>query len=53
MIATCKYPERLRMRAFASLEGFHMYVHYGCVGAIPTRESTNSDTHTKDGLEVI
>ena len=33
-IAKC--PERLRTRAFASLEGFRMYVHYGRVGAIPT-----------------
>ena len=31
-ITTCKCPERLRMRAFISLEGFHMYMHYGRVG---------------------
>ena len=36
------YPERYRTRAFASLEGFRMYTHYGCVGAIPTyRESAD------------
>ena len=29
-----KYPERLRTRVFTSLEGFRMYTHYGCVGAI-------------------
>ena len=33
-IAKC--PERPRKRPFASLEGFRMYTHYGCVGAIPT-----------------
>ena len=34
-IAKC--PETLRTRAFASLEGFRMYVHYGRVGAIHTQ----------------
>ena len=33
-IAKC--PEWLTTRAFATLEGFRMYTHYGCVGAIPT-----------------
>ena len=33
-IAKC--PERLRTRAFMSLEGFRMYTQYGRVGAIPT-----------------
>ena len=32
-----RYPERPRTRAFASLEGFRMYTHYGCVGVIPTQ----------------
>ena len=31
-----KYPERLGTGAFVSLEGFHMYTHYGRVSAIPT-----------------
>ena len=42
-IATCKCPERLRTRAFMSLEGFRMYMHYGRV-SVPSlhRESTDS-----------
>ena len=31
-----KGPERFRMRAFESFHGFHMYMHYGRVSAIPT-----------------
>ena len=30
------YLERLRMLALGNLEGFCMYMHYGCVDAIPT-----------------
>ena len=38
-----KYPERLTTRVFVSLEGFCMYMHYGCVGAISIiGESTDS-----------
>ena len=38
-----KYPERLTTRVLASLEGFCMYTHYGCAGAISIiRESVDS-----------